>query len=600
MPCTVERSHQKGQRDLSGSVLDGRYQLVAPLGIGGMGTVYEGIQLTLEKRVAVKVLKAELAADAAYVERFLREAKSAARVGHRNVVHIIDFGYVRDGPIYYVMELLRGIDLSQLIKKRGPLPWRRTRSIILQVLAALEAAHAAGVIHRDVKPANVFLLGDGDEDDEDEPTDFVKVLDFGIAKLLGSGDLTRADEIVGTASYMAPEQAHGIVDARTDAYSVGVLMYKMLTGITPFSGVNGFEILRKHQSEPPPTLRSLVPELSPAVEALVLQALAKRPELRFQSMTEMRGAVRAISPNAAGKRHGIARAEGTPTQVRAVSPVSVEPTLERNVAAPPERKTLVPTEVTPQAPPPTTRDPFIQTERVPEFPPPGVHDAGGWIPEPTGPSGPATFSAVLSDTATTSRTDSHRRTLLKGIMVGLVVAVVLTLGFVAASLSIDGSPSDSAVIQSPRSPESLADRAERPRESPPPGVIPGGEQRSGAGIVDDGKPVDHDTDLEDAGSTGAQEDNASHDGESQAKPRGPLTDDVVKRRLIRRAKQKCGTTGSGRVEVGFSVRSDGGVMMIVAQAPHTDDAMGRCVVGIVSAARFPKGTLRRESISVRL
>ena len=608
----AERSQRgpSGRRDLSGSVLDGRYRIIAPLGLGGMGTVYEGVQVTLDKPVAVKVLKAELADDAAYVERFFREAKAASRVGHRNVVHIMDFGRVPGGPVYYVMELLRGIDLSQLIKEQGRLPWRRTRHIILQVLAALEAAHREGVIHRDIKPANIYLLRD--RGDDEDTADFVKVLDFGIAKLLDSSDLTRADEIVGTASYMAPEQAHGVVDERSDAYSVGVLMYKMLTGMTPFRGANGFEILRKHQTEPPPPLRTFAPDLSVAVEALVLQALAKRPELRFQSMAEMRAAVRAIAASATGRRK-IAGTElptgpGTPTQVRAVARAVDTPGETSPVEAAPRGETQV-------APAPT---PFIETERVPEMPPPAAPiDGGTWMPEPTGPSGPATFSSVFSDTATTTHGLRARGRLLKGMTVGLALAAGVAAIIVAFSLGSDDPPDPAprpARAQAPVEVEVPADATGQrplvvvtpPMPDPHEQVIPapgpdaatgeGGDDPAGeAGSGGSGTEVRTDDGASDPGTVPAP----PRPAPSGARPKPPLTDDAVKRKLVRRAKTKCAGLGTGRVEVTFSIQSDGDAMLVDARSPHADDELGRCVEGVVKGARFPKGELRRESLSVR-
>jgi serine/threonine protein kinase len=619
----AERSQRGpgGRRDLSGTVLDGRYRIIAPLGLGGMGTVYEGVQVTLDKPVAVKVLKAELADDAAYVERFFREAKAASRVGHRNVVHIMDFGRVPAGPVYYVMELLRGIDLSQLIKEQGRLAWRRTRHIILQVLAALEAAHREGVIHRDIKPANIYLLRD--RGDDEDTADFVKVLDFGIAKILDSSDLTRADEIVGTASYMAPEQAHGVVDERSDAYSVGVLMYKMLTGMTPFRGANGFEILRKHQSDPPPPLRTFAPDLSVAVEALVLQALAKRPELRFQSMAEMRAAVRAIPASASGRRR-IAGTElptgpGTPTQVRAVaraqgSPGDISPVeTERGEAARGETQIA-------HAP-----VPFIETERVPEMPPPAAPlDGGTWMPEPTGPSGPATFSSVFSDTATTTHGLRARGRLLKGVTVGLALAAAVAATIVVVSLGSDDPP--------PASPPKMAPAVappSTPTDDPHPPVVitpPQPEPRpEGVVTLEPSAGPDAADDAADDAVTGAeperetdaapQADDAAIDDprepvvpepavdpprpDTGAKPRPVATDDTVKRKLVRRAKGKCAGLGAGRVEVTFSIQSSGDVMLVDARAPHAEDELGRCVEGVVKGARFPKGQLRRESISVR-
>lgn len=284
---------QSDEPDLSGQVLDGRYKLVRLLGIGGMGVVYESQHVTLPKRAAVKVLKQEFAHKEAYRQRFLREARAAAIIAHRNVVEIVDFGQTPAGSPYFVMEFLDGPDLKELIEKEGRMPWRRARGLLLQATEALKAAHRRRVIHRDIKPSNVVVLKD------DSGTEQVKLLDFGIAKMVENSEsgkkLTGTGEVFGSAAYMAPEQAFGEpADARTDVYSVAIMAYEMLTGRVPFDGVNAFHILTRHQNEAPKPPREIDASIPDDVEAVILKALEKSPDDRYQTMAELDEALRAI------------------------------------------------------------------------------------------------------------------------------------------------------------------------------------------------------------------------------------------------------------------------------------------------------------------
>nr|MCH9681161.1 serine/threonine protein kinase [Deltaproteobacteria bacterium] len=247
--------------DISGQVLD-RYQLTQRLGIGGMGAVYEAIHTKLEKRVAIKLLRHEFSRQEIARKRFLREAKAATRVKHPNVVDISDFGETEDGRVYFVMELLPGADLGDLLKAQGRLSWPRTRALLLQVASALEAAHAQGIVHRDMKPSNCFLV-----EVPGMEGDFMKVLDFGIAKFSSGADeetegLTSTNEVFGTVAYMAPEMAQGTTnDIRSDIYAVGVMMYRMLTGELPFNEGNAFQILSQHIGMAPPPPREKEPSI---------------------------------------------------------------------------------------------------------------------------------------------------------------------------------------------------------------------------------------------------------------------------------------------------------------------------------------------------
>ena len=281
--------------DLTGLVLDGRYELVRRLGVGGMGSVYEARHVRIAKSVAVKVLHREFAYKESFRRRFLREAQAASLIRHKNVVAIHDFGDHED-VAYIVMDLLEGRDLHALVHERAPLPWAQARGILLQVAAALGAAHDCGVFHRDVKPANVFV--------SDDPHDgvVVKVLDFGIARASTMETTQPTDEaatgssrVFGTPTYMAPEIAFGEpADGRADLYSLGVVAYRMLTGQLPFDGDVPYLVISRHANEPPAALRSLEPSIPRGVEQVVLKALAKRPGDRFQSMASFARALAAI------------------------------------------------------------------------------------------------------------------------------------------------------------------------------------------------------------------------------------------------------------------------------------------------------------------
>jgi tRNA A-37 threonylcarbamoyl transferase component Bud32 len=270
---------------LLGLVLSDRYRIIRKLGEGGMGTVYQAEHALIEKRIALKVLFPELTRRTDLVARFLQEAKSASRIGHENVIDISDFGQSPEGFVYIAMEYLDGHDLAHVIKTEGPQPWPRTRSILMQIAKALRAAHEHGIIHRDMKPENVFLI-----QREGRP-DFVKVLDFGIAKVVNVDDggprLTQAGMIFGTPEYMSPEQAQGQTpDHRVDIYALGCVMYHMLTGEVPFHADNFMGILTKHMLETvvPPRQRKPHLGIAPDVEAVCLRALEKERDKRWQDM----------------------------------------------------------------------------------------------------------------------------------------------------------------------------------------------------------------------------------------------------------------------------------------------------------------------------
>jgi serine/threonine protein kinase len=303
-------------------ILEGRYRLLSELGSGGMGVVYLAEHIGLGKRVAVKVLRGELSRDATFARRFELEAIAASQIGHENIVDVTDLGRTPSGELFYVMELLEGHSLSALLRRERFLPLGRAVPILVQVCRALEAAHARGIVHRDVKPQNVMLLSR-----EGRP-DFVKVVDFGISKMSNpeGGKLTEAGAILGTANYMSPEQAAGgEVDALADVYALGVMTYELCTGTLPFHGENTFATMLQHleaQAEPPSKRRSDL-GLPPELDTLVMQALAKAPAAR-PSMARFRAGLEALPVSLAPAPPPVA--------------LSSAPALEKNeVAAPSTR-----------------------------------------------------------------------------------------------------------------------------------------------------------------------------------------------------------------------------------------------------------------------
>jgi eukaryotic-like serine/threonine-protein kinase len=314
----VEVLKDRQPKPYVGRLLAGRYSIVEQIGAGGMARVYRGRHVTLGRPVAIKVLRENLAKKPTFVGRFLREARATARVCHRNVVEVLDFGQEPDGTVYCVMELLPGEPLSATLAREGKLDWQRTKQVMLQICAALEAAHEVGVVHRDIKPDNCLRLATHPAKSSIGSRDRVKIIDFGIAKMAGENPLpgcrTVMGTVMGTADYMAPEQARGAhTDHRTDVYGAGVLMYELLTGQVPFAGSTNLDLLAQHLyvlPEPPSRVAPLA-RIPPAVDAAVLRALSKDPEARFQTVGEMRAVIEALE------------VDGKPQQIPARAPSTV-------------------------------------------------------------------------------------------------------------------------------------------------------------------------------------------------------------------------------------------------------------------------------------
>jgi tRNA A-37 threonylcarbamoyl transferase component Bud32 len=265
----------------------GNYRILSRIGVGGMGMVFLAEHPHIGKRVALKIIHRDLAGNREVVNRFLNEARAVNQIGSEHIVEIHDFGQTDDGEHFFIMEFLDGRTLAHDLSERGLLDIPRSLHIAAQVASALAAAHDSGIIHRDLKPDNVMLierLGD---------RDFVKLLDFGLAKFLVDSDarkLTAAGVVLGTPHYMSPEacESKADLDRRCDIYSLGVLLFQMLTGTLPFTGESMGEVLVKQVAQPPPAPRGINPNIPPAVEQILLRCLAKDPNMRFQSMRELR------------------------------------------------------------------------------------------------------------------------------------------------------------------------------------------------------------------------------------------------------------------------------------------------------------------------
>jgi serine/threonine-protein kinase len=296
-----------------GDVLAERYELEELVGSGGMSSVYRAHDRVLDRKVALKVLHQQLASEDEYVERFRREARMVAGLLHQNIVTVIDRGEDSGCP-FIVFEFVDGENLKQRVRRDGPLPVDEAVELAVQVARGLSFAHTNGYVHRDVKPQNVLLNGDGE----------AKVTDFGIARSLDvKQGVTQTGTVLGTSDYIAPEQAQGQhVDEHTDVYSLGIVLYELLTGELPFSGDNFVAVAMKHINEAPPPVSALRPEVPPRLDAAIARALAKRPEDRFATMADFGRELEACLEE-------LRAPGGAPTMVMPPAPTAAPPTRHR-------------------------------------------------------------------------------------------------------------------------------------------------------------------------------------------------------------------------------------------------------------------------------
>ena len=262
---------------IKGQLINGRYKIIRLIGEGGMANVYLAEDTILDRKVAVKILRGDLAEDEKFIRRFQREAISASSLSHPNIVEIYDVGE-DSGKYFIVMEYIDGRTLKSLIKKRGGLTLEEVVDIMLQLTSAIAHAHDSYIIHRDIKPQNVLILDDGR----------LKITDFGIAMALNSNELTQTNSVMGSVHYLPPEQANGnVATIKSDIYSLGILMYELLTGKIPFRGENAVEIAIKQMKEQIPSVRKQNPDIPQSIENIILKACAKNPKNRYDSVAEM-------------------------------------------------------------------------------------------------------------------------------------------------------------------------------------------------------------------------------------------------------------------------------------------------------------------------
>lgn len=539
--------------DLIGQVFDQRYRLEAILGQGGMGAVYDARQVQLEKRVAVKVLHPRLATEERHRKRFLREARAATRIPSMHVVEILDFG---DEPMpYFVMEFLDGEDLGALIKGEGPLPWARARALLVPVLHALSAAHSVGIVHRDVKPSNIFVNRQRDG------SLGVKVVDFGIAKVEESSPetqgITETGEVIGTVAYMAPEQAMGgRIDPRTDVYATGCVLFEMLTGAPPFREANRYKLLDAHVRVPPPDLCSVEPTVPAAVGKLVARALAKDPELRFGSMQELLAAV-----------------ETAPSTLDGPAPPAVlEPVAPTPLAA---------------APAPALTPAADVAQSI------ATHPGDVLATEPS-----------FGEQTGVAR---RRRTGLIAALVAVPVAVALAIG--VGALLVGETDDDDVPASVP------AAVVAKPAPSPRVAREPVAEQLPEVGAPELELAADVPPDVGTAEPTAPSPSSADEleapeprkskrvrtptraDGRKGASK--PATDATVIGGLRKRIRSKCGTLAPGStLQIKAPILSSGKVPAPVVQKGSA--AAQTCALGVVRGAAFPSGSFRTKSFSVQL
>ncbi len=322
-----------------GRLISGRYRLIAPLGEGGMATIWRAVDEQLDREVAVKILRPQFSSDPGFAARFKQEARSAGGLSHPNIVSVYDYGTDgADGEQYIVMELVDGRDLSTILRDRGSLSVDDSVRIAIGVASALEVAHRKGIVHRDVKPGNILITDGGD----------VKVTDFGIARAVAEASMTVTGTTLGSVHYFSPEQARGDeVTGASDVYSLGIVLFEMLTGRRPFEADTAAAVALKRLNEDAPTPTAIGKPQPAGLEAIVMRALAREPADRFPDAGAMAEALRAWRRNPDVVPAGVAAAA-----VVAATPAAGEPTVyvPPRVTTPADRAPVAPTSLSAQLP----------------------------------------------------------------------------------------------------------------------------------------------------------------------------------------------------------------------------------------------------------
>ena len=391
----------------------GPYRLIEGVGRGGMAEVYLAEDQRLERRVAVKVLPAAMAMEQTFRARFEREARAAAKLQHPHILPVYDYGQ-QDGVPYLVMPYITGGSLAQIIAQaRGPLPLNKAVQWADEIASALQYAHDQNIVHRDVKPGNM-LIGPGEH---------LLLSDFGIAKVMdATTSLTNTGTSVGSPEYMAPEQARGEADYRSDIYALGIVIFQMLAGRVPFSASTPMQVMMQHVQEPPPSLRSLNPTLSPQVEAVVLRALAKDPAERFQSASALAEALKAAATGQALPKSLSAPAGARSTRVPAPGqpPAGTPPRGQHSLAGQPRARTTYPSE---------------PAQAAPAYPQSGYHQQRATSTRPR--SGPP-LEAISPETAYAPQPQRKRG---NGLLIFLLVVLLLiALALGAAIVYVYNNP----------------------------------------------------------------------------------------------------------------------------------------------------------------
>jgi serine/threonine-protein kinase len=463
----------------------GNYKIEQKLGEGGMGEVYRGVDMMLEREVAIKFLRPELASQQQVVERFRSEAVTLAKLNHPNIATL--FNFMRQGDSYVmVLEFVRGVTLDHVIQQRGAIPVEQAVPIFCQVLDGIQEAHNYGIIHRDIKPANMMLTEKGT----------LKVLDFGIARILGTARMTRQGNIIGTIEYMSPEQVRGFeTDARSDIYSLGMLLYEMLTGRCPFDIQNEFELMKAQIEQYPVPPRQLNPAIPEAVEQAIWRAIAKDPAQRFQSAYEFRAFLLNAGFSATGRIEPLAVGDPNAYGTRPVSqpPSSYPPSPFATVPMQPGFQTQPQTGAQPSRPGAPSnpgaqaaqtqasnpglgaQDPLASTiidqpaanaaaakETRIGAPPQAPHSAGGAKETRIGPAPAAPPQAFAPQAAQAKPAGSRKWVYIAGAGVAAVVALFVVVGAVAF-FAFKGGPGGK---KEPVKPAALAEDSAKPAAQP--------------------------------------------------------------------------------------------------------------------------------------